>query len=119
MLGRRVLVNKAPHDLFSVIKLVKTVSEESRFLEVLDVRLSTLEFVELNAQSVEDASNTGVVGEHHTTHLVRRCHVRTLLRQGYLNRGGTPGYEVGELPLTDALQRLVNLRGIDVSLNDV
>lgn len=42
VLGRRILLHEAPHDLFSVIEFVKTVPEEGCFLEVLNVSLSTL-----------------------------------------------------------------------------
>ena len=81
--------------------------------------LATLEFVELDSKCVENAPNTRVVCQHHAAHLVLGRHVRTFLRQGHLDRGGTPWNKVGELPFTDPLERLVNLGGVDIALNNV
>jgi len=80
VLRRSVLVHKTAHDFLGVVKLVETIAEERRLLEVLDVRLATFEFVKLDAQRVEDAPHTRVVRKHHSAHLVRRRHVRTLVR---------------------------------------
>ena len=61
---------------------------------MLDMCLPTLQFVELHSKSVEDATDAGMVCEHHTADLVWSCNVWTLLGQGYLDRGGTPWNEV-------------------------
>ena len=70
MLGRLILINKAPYDFLSVVELIQTVTEESCLLEVLNMRLAGLKFVELNAQGVENASHASVVRKHHSTNFV-------------------------------------------------
>ena len=70
MLGRLILINKAPYDFLSVIELVQTVTEERCLLEVLNMRLAGLKFVKLNAQGVENASHASVVRKHHSTNFV-------------------------------------------------
>ena len=85
MLSSRILLNKTPYDLLSIIELIKTIFEECRLLEVLHVRLSTLQFVELFSQGLEDAAYTCMVRKHHATHFVLRGHVWALLGQGNLD----------------------------------
>ena len=79
MLSGLIFINKAPHYFLSIVELVKTIAEESRLLEVLNVRLAGLEFVELNAKGVENASHTRVVRKHHATDFVLCCYVGALL----------------------------------------
>ena len=70
MLGGLILIDKAPHYFFSVVEFIKTVTEESCLLEVLNMCLAGLKFVELNAQGVENASHASVVRKHHSTNFV-------------------------------------------------
>jgi len=119
VLSRSIFVNEAAHHLLSIIELVEAVSEERRFLEVLNVGLSTLQFVELDAQSVEQMAHTCVISEHHATDLVWCGHVGALLCEGNLDRGGTPWDELGKFSFTDALQRFMHLCRVDISLDDV
>jgi len=60
-----------------------------------------------------------MVGQHEATDSVCRLDVRRLPRQCNLDASWTPGYELGKLPLSDALQALVYLSGIYLSLDDV
>ena len=53
--------------------------------------------------------DTGVVGQHQATDAVSRLDVRGLTGQRHLDAGGAPGDELGQLPLPDPLQTLVNL----------
>ena len=86
---------------------------------MLYVRLSALKFVELHAQGVEDAPDRCVIGKHHATDFVRRCYVGALLGKSDLDRGRTPGDKLGQFPLTDALERLVHLSWVHITLDDV
>ena len=79
MLSCCILVHQTAYDVFCIIELVETVAEERCFLEMLNMGLSALEFVELDAQRVEDVSYTGVIGQHHATDFVLGWHVGTLL----------------------------------------
>lgn len=63
--------------------------------------------------------DAGVVGQHEAADLVRSLHVRTFLAKRDLDRRWPPIYEVSQLFLPDSLQRLVDLCGIDFSLDDV
>ena len=60
-----------------------------------------------------------MIGEHHAANFVLRSYVGAFLREGHLDRGGPPRDEVSKLALTDPLQRLVDLRWVDVALDDV
>ena len=42
--------------------------------------------------------------------------LRLLGTYNYLYRGWTPGYEVGQLALSDPLEALVNLGGVNLAL---
>jgi len=55
--------------------------------------------------------DVGVVCHHEAADAVCGRQVRGLAGQGHLDAGGTPGDEVGQLPLPDPLQTLVNLVG--------
>jgi hypothetical protein len=68
---------------------------------------------------VKQVVHRGVIGEHQTTHLVGSLHVGTLLAEGHLDGGGSPFDEIGKFPLTNSLQRFVNLTRIHLSLDDV
>mmetsp|Transcript_32901 Transcript_32901/g.40684 ORF Transcript_32901/g.40684 Transcript_32901/m.40684 type:complete len:203 (+) Transcript_32901:33-641(+) len=114
-----ILFDQTAHDFLGVVELVETVPEERCLREVLYVGLSTLKLVKLDAQRVEDAPHTRVVRQHHAAHLVRRRHVRALLCQGNLDRGGAPRDEVCQLALTDALQGLVDLGRVHIALDNV
>ena len=94
MLGGLILIDKAPHYFFSIVEFIKTVTEESCLLEVLNMRLTGLKFVELNAQGVENASYACVVRKHHSTNFVLCSYVGALLSQCYLYRGGSPRDEI-------------------------
>jgi len=63
--------------------------------------------------------NAGVVGHHKTSDTVMCLDVRRLLRQGDLDRSGAPRNELGHLSLPDTLQTLVDLRGVDLTLDNV
>ena len=60
-----------------------------------------------------------MIGEHHAANFVLRGYVGAFLGEGHLDRGGPPRDEVSKLALTDPLQRLVDLRWVDVALDDV
>lgn len=62
---------------------------------MLNVRLSTFEFVELNTKCVEDAAHTRMVRQHHAAYFVRSGHVGALLCQCNLDGSWTPRNEVG------------------------
>ena len=53
--------------------------------------------------------DTGVVGQHQATDAVSGLDVRRLTGQRHLDAGRAPGDELGQLPLPDPLQTLVNL----------
>ena len=57
--------------------------------------------------------------EARVTNLVLRVDVGALAAEGDLDAGGAPGDEVHEAPFMDALQRLVHLRRVHLSLDDV
>jgi len=84
---------------------------------MLYTRLSTLHFVELNSKLVEDAANTCVIRKHHTAHLMLCGHIWTFLCQSDLNRSWSPWNEVSQLPLSYSLEGLVNLCGVDITLD--
>jgi len=79
MLSCCILVYQTAHYVFCIVEFVETVAEECCFLEMLNMGLSALEFVELDAQRVEDVSHAGVIGQHHATDFVLGWHVWTLL----------------------------------------
>ncbi len=60
-----------------------------------------------------------MIREHHPAHLVRRVDIRGLLGERHLDRSGTPGDEIRQFPLSDALQRLVHLSRVHISLDDI
>ena len=86
---------------------------------MLDVRLSALQLIKLDPECVEDASHARVIGEHHTTNFVLRGYIGAFLGEGHLDRGGPPRDEIRKLALADPLQRLVDLRWVDVTLDDI
>lgn len=94
MLGGLILIDKAPYYFFSIVEFIKTVTEESCLLEVLNMCLAGLKFVELNAQGVENASYACVVCKHHSTNFVLCSYVGALLSQCYLYRCGSPRDEI-------------------------
>lgn len=57
-----------------------------------------------------------MIGEQQPGHLVRGVHVRRAPRQRHLDGRRAPRYEVRQLPLTDALERFVDLRRVHFSL---
>lgn len=63
--------------------------------------------------------NWSIVSDHQARDFMRSLDVRTLLAQSHLNRSWSPVDEIGHLSFPDPLKRLVNLSGIDLSLNDV
>ena len=119
MLGGGILVNERLDYLVGVIELSETVLEQARFFEVLHVGLSRFQLVELGAKLCEDVSDAGVICKHHAADLVRSGDVGALLGESDLNGGRAPGNEVGKLALSDPLQGLVHLSGVDVALDDV
>ena len=60
-----------------------------------------------------------MIGKHHAADFVLCGYIGAFLGEGHLDRGGSPRDEVCKLALTDPLQRLVNLRWVDVALNNV
>ena len=95
MFCRGILVNKTPDDILRIIELIETVTEQRRLLEMLDMCLSTFQLVELNSQGIEDATDTRMVCKHHSTDLVLRRYIGTLLSQSNLDGGGAPRDKVG------------------------
>ena len=57
VLSCRILLDQAAHYLLCIVELVQAVAEERRLCKVLDVSLPTLQFVELDAKCVENASH--------------------------------------------------------------
>ena len=86
---------------------------------MLHVGLARFQLVELRSELCEDVSDARVIREHHAADLVRSGDVRALLREGDLNGGRTPWDEVGKFTLSNPLQGLVHLRGVNVALDDV
>lgn len=60
-----------------------------------------------------------MIGEHEAADFMRALYVGGFLGDRYLNGGRSPADKIGELPLSDPLKTLVNLRRINFSLNDV
>lgn len=119
MLCSGVLVHQALDDFLGIVELVETVPEQSRLLEVLDVRLSALQFVKLHSQRVEDTAHARVVCQHHTADFVLSGDIRTFLGESHLNGCGAPRDEVRQLSLSDSLKRFMHLRRVNVALNNV
>lgn len=92
--GGRVLVDETPDHVLSIIELLKTITEESRLLEVLDMCLPALQFIELYSQCIENATHASMIGKHHATDFVLRGNVGTLLGEGHLDGGWAPGDKV-------------------------
>ena len=86
---------------------------------MLHVSLSGFQFVELGSECVENGPYGSVICKHHATDLVLCGHVGTLLCESYLDGCRSPWNEVGQLAFSDTLEGLMDLRGIDVSLNNV
>jgi hypothetical protein len=72
-----------------------------------------------NTGEVTDRSNAGVVCKHETAYTVVHWNVRTLLRESHLNARRTPGDECSKTTFSDTEQTLVNVCGINLSLDDV
>lgn len=68
---------------------------------------------------LKQVADRGVVGKHHSGDLVRGFDVGRLFRERHLDRGRTPRDEVGQLTLTDALERFVHLSRVHLTLDDV
>ena len=119
VLGCSILVDERLDHGVGIIEFSEAVLEQARFFEVLHVGLSRFQLVELRSELREDVSDARVIREHHAADLVRSGDVGTLLREGDLNGGRTPWDEVGKFALSDPLQGLVHLRGVDVALDDV
>ena len=66
-------------------EFVETVLEQSSLLEMGDMGLSALKFVELFTQSVENTSHTRMIGQHHSTNFVWRGNVGALLSESDLD----------------------------------
>ena len=66
--------------------------------------LSTLKFVKLDAQRVENGAHTSMIGKHHAADLVWRSDVWAFLGEGDLNRSGSPWDELCELSLANTLK---------------
>ena len=90
MLGGRILVDKTPDHVLRIIELLQTITEEGRLLEVLDMRLPALQFIELYPQCIENAAHARMIGKHHATDFVLRGNVGTFLGEGHLDRGWAP-----------------------------
>lgn len=71
---------------------------------MLHMGLSSLQFVELQAKCVEDATHASMIRQHHAAHLVLGRHVGTFLCESNLDRGGTPRNKVGKLPFANSLE---------------
>lgn len=117
--GSCILIDKASDDFLGFVELVETVLEDSGAFEVLHESTFVCQFLILVQELLKKSANTRMIGKHHSADLVRRLDVGTTLRQGNLDGSGTPGGEVGKLSLAYTLQRLVNLRGINLALYDV
>ena len=119
MLSCSILVDERLDHGIGIIEFSEAVLEQASFFEVLHVGLSRFQLVELRSKLREDVSDACVIREHHAADLVRSGDVGTLLGEGDLDGGRTPWDEVGKLALSDPLQGLVHLRGVDVTLDDV
>ena len=82
---------------------MQIVSKERCLLEMLDMSLTTLQFVELDAESVENAADASVICEHHTADFMWTGDIGTLLGQGNLDGSGSPWDEVCQFTFTDSL----------------
>jgi hypothetical protein len=60
-----------------------------------------------------------MVGKHQPADFVGGLDVWTFLAEGHLNGSWSPVDEVCHFPLPDSLERLVDLGGVHVSLDDV
>lgn len=52
-----------------------------------------------------------MIGHHEAADAVSRRQVRGLARERDLDAGGAPGDKIGQLPLSDPLEALVDLQG--------
>ena len=83
---------------------------------MLHTCLSTLHFVELDSELIEDAADTGVIRKHHSTYFVLCGNIWTFLSKSNLDRCWTPWDEVGKFSLSDSLKRLMHLSGVNITL---
>ena len=86
---------------------------------MLHTCLSAFHFVKLNFKCIEDAADARVIGKHHAAYFVLSRNIWTFLGEGYLDGGWSPRDEVGQFTLSYTLQRLVDLSGIHITLDDV
>ena len=104
MLGGRIFVDKTPDHVLRIVELLETITEESRLLEVLDMRLPALQFIELYPQSIKNTAHARMIGKHHATDFVLRGNVGTLLGEGNLDGGWAPRDKVCQFTLADPLK---------------
>ena len=115
----RIFFDETANYLLGIRKLVKIVLKYFSLFELLHEGASLGQLLILIKELLEQATDARMIRKHHSRHLVRRLDVRTALRQGHLDAGRAPWDEVGQLSLSDSLQRLMHLRWIDFALNDV
>mmetsp|Transcript_66162 Transcript_66162/g.197688 ORF Transcript_66162/g.197688 Transcript_66162/m.197688 type:complete len:265 (-) Transcript_66162:408-1202(-) len=118
-LARLVLLYQRLHNLARLVKLAQIVRKHLDLSVIVEEGVPLSQLVVLLHDAVEEVADGRVVGEHQARDAVRRLHVRRLAREGDLDRRRPPRDERAELSLTDALQRLVHLRRVDFSLDDV
>lgn len=63
--------------------------------------------------------NACVVGKHQATHFIGSFHIRAFFTESYLNRGWSPVYEIRQFFFSDSLKRLVDLGGVNLTLDNV